>query len=175
MENDEDKIIITDEKKPDRLVERIKNSLLAATSIFIVSVVSRYFFEISEDYSLALLMSIGLPTIFTVLVWLIVGEKVDIDKKYGFIIPTVALFAIYLIYTLPKGFYLMLIPIFFLAYLTAIITGIICLYFNKIIKDNLTYRIANRINFRIRIIVSIFTASMAGICLTLFWYYLEVL
>jgi len=175
MENDEDRIIITEEKKVDTILDRIRNSLLASAAIFIVAILSRYIFNISEDYSLALLITAGLPTLSTIGLWILEGKRIDISKKYGVIVPTVAILVVYLAYTLPNGFYLMLIPIFFLAFMTSVSTGMSCLYFNKIINSNLTYKVANKVNFRIRVLVAIGTATIIGICMTLLWYYFGLL
>ncbi len=176
---DEDKIIITEEKQIDSVMDRVRNAVISSAAIGFVAIIIGYIFTISESYSSALLFTIGLPSTVTVLLWFILGKRFHLNlfkKVIGFVVPLLILWLFYLFYSHPTSLAEVTSQsfIFVLALLTATITGITALYFNKIIKDKVKVDFLRR-SFRLRLLISILTAVVVGLCISFIWSFCGVI
>lgn len=161
MEDDEKNILITKEKTLDKVVDRVKGASIATAAISFVALLGKYIFKIPQVYSEALLISIGLPATIQVVLWFLSGEKLNVNEKFGFILPTILLYGFFLFFILPSTVEeLINVSILFTcAHLTAIAIGVTSLYFNKIIKKGL----------RFKLLVSVGMSVVLGLFLTLVW------
>lgn len=157
---EEDAVIITKEKKVGTVLSRIRNTATVTAAISGVALLSKYAFNVPDEYSLALLISVGLPSFFQLIMWIIAGKKFKLHKLGAFI-PSVVLYLFFMGYSIPKTveYFIHLSVVFAFAHITAIVVGIFFLYFVKIIKKDL----------RLKLIVATTASLVLGLFLTLLW------